>query len=91
MSPLFYAFQISETTERINIEKLKTHERIFFFQDIILFEDELSDNGDSNLSVKVVSLNIQEIIIIMVWSEAGKSITLKEVQIYSGRSILPFF
>ena len=31
-------------------------ERIHFYDDVLLFEDELSDNGTSILSVKVVSL-----------------------------------
>ena len=55
-SGLLLYFQISETTERINIEKLKAHERIHFFQDLLLFEDELGDNGDSNMNVKVVRI-----------------------------------
>ena len=45
-----------ETTERIDIEKLKQRERICFYDDIMLFEDELSDNGCSVLSVKIVSV-----------------------------------
>ena len=49
-------WQVLETTERIDIEKLKQRERICFYDDIMLFEDELSDNGCSVLSVKVVSV-----------------------------------
>ncbi|XP_059142040.1 TIP41-like protein isoform X2 [Physella acuta] len=45
--------KISPTTERINIENLKKKEPIHFYEDILLFEDELSDNGTSMLSVKV--------------------------------------
>lgn len=44
---------VSETSERIDIEKLKQRERICFYDDIVLFEDELSDNGCSVLSVKI--------------------------------------
>ena len=49
-------WQVLETTERIDIEKLKQRERICFYDDIMLFEDELSDNGCSVLSVKIVSV-----------------------------------
>ena len=45
-----------EASERIDYEKLKAQERIAFYADIILFEDELADNGAAILSVKIVSL-----------------------------------
>ncbi|CAG8479144.1 4358_t:CDS:2 [Acaulospora morrowiae] len=41
------------TTERINIEKLKIPEPILFYDEIILFEDELADNGTALLNAKV--------------------------------------
>jgi type 2A phosphatase activator TIP41 len=41
------------TDERINIEKLKIPEHISFFEEICLFEDELSDHGTSSLNVKI--------------------------------------
>ncbi len=41
------------TDERINIEKLKIPEQISFFEEICLFEDELSDHGISSLVVKI--------------------------------------
>lgn len=44
--------QIS-TDERINMEKLKIQETILFFDEVCLFEDELSDHGTANLSVKI--------------------------------------
>ena len=46
--------QVSETTERIDLEKLKVREKIHFYEDILLFEDELSDNGTSIMNVKIV-------------------------------------
>ena len=49
-------FQIEASDEKIDIEKLKVREKIHFYDDILLFEDELSDNGTSILSVKIVSL-----------------------------------
>ncbi|CAL1534867.1 unnamed protein product [Lymnaea stagnalis] len=45
--------KIVPTLERIDIEKLKQKEPIHFYEDILLFEDELSDNGTSLLNVKV--------------------------------------
>ncbi|CAG8679130.1 16824_t:CDS:1, partial [Acaulospora colombiana] len=41
------------TTERINIEKLKIPEPILFYDEIVLFEDELADNGTALLNAKV--------------------------------------
>ena len=41
------------TNERINMEKLKLPEQISFFEDICLFEDELSDHGTASLSIKI--------------------------------------
>jgi type 2A phosphatase activator TIP41 len=46
---------VSETTERINIEKLKVREKILFYEDMLLFEDELADNGTSVLNARMVS------------------------------------
>ncbi|KAM4721249.1 TIP41-like protein isoform 1-T2 [Rhinophrynus dorsalis] len=46
-------FKVVPTTERINTEKLKTREQIMFFEEVLLFEDELHDHGVSSLSVKI--------------------------------------
>ncbi|CAH1798915.1 unnamed protein product [Owenia fusiformis] len=45
--------KITETTERIDMEKLKVREKIHFFSDLVLYEDELADNGCSLLNVKI--------------------------------------
>ncbi|XP_043928282.1 TIP41-like protein [Protopterus annectens] len=45
--------KVNPTTERINTEKLKTREQIIFFEEVLLFEDELHDHGVSSLSVKI--------------------------------------
>lgn len=50
--------QISPTEDRINIDKLKVKEKIYFYDDIILYEDELADNGCAKLNVKMVSLSL---------------------------------
>ncbi|GIY65213.1 TIP41-like protein [Caerostris darwini] len=44
---------ILPTEERIDVEKLKVKSKILFYQDLILFEDELADNGTAQLSVKM--------------------------------------
>ena len=47
--------QVSETDEKIDYERLKVQEKILFFDEIILYEDELDDNGIAKLSIKIVS------------------------------------
>ncbi|KAM9302042.1 TIP41-like protein [Gastrophryne carolinensis] len=47
------ALKVVPTTERINTEKLKAREQIKFFEEVLLFEDELHDHGVSSLSVKI--------------------------------------
>jgi len=37
----------------IDYEKLKIHEKILFFDEVVLYEDELDDNGVTKLSVKM--------------------------------------
>jgi len=43
---------VMETEEKIDFEKLKKREKILFFDELVLFEDELADNGSAELSVK---------------------------------------
>lgn len=43
------------TDERLDIFKLMQKERILFYQDLTLFEDELHDHGIAACSVKIVS------------------------------------
>ncbi|KAM9765094.1 TIP41-like protein [Menidia menidia] len=45
--------RVSDTDERIDIERLKAREHIQFFEEVLLFEDELHDHGVSALSVKI--------------------------------------
>ncbi|XP_067350702.1 TIP41-like protein isoform X3 [Channa argus] len=45
--------KVKETAERINMEKLKAREQIMFFDEVLLFEDELHDHGVSVISVKI--------------------------------------
>ena len=41
------------TELKINYEKLKQQEKILFFDEVVLYEDELDDNGCTKLSVKL--------------------------------------
>ncbi|XP_016114372.1 TIP41-like protein [Sinocyclocheilus grahami] len=45
--------QVKPTAERIDMEKLRAREQIKFFEDVLLFEDELHDHGVSMISVKI--------------------------------------
>jgi len=47
------AFNNEVTDELINYEKLKIQEKILFFDEVVLYEDELDDNGCTKLSVKL--------------------------------------
>ncbi|EDO46678.1 predicted protein [Nematostella vectensis] len=47
------SLRIQPTTDRIDIEKLKVKEKIYFYEDLVLFEDELADNGTAKLNVKM--------------------------------------
>ena len=53
-----YSFQVESTDERIDMEQLKVKEKIYFYEDVILFEDELADNGISKLNVKMVKTKL---------------------------------
>ncbi|VEN53842.1 unnamed protein product [Callosobruchus maculatus] len=44
---------VTPTEERINIEKLKEKEKILFYQELMLYEDELHDNGISSCTIKI--------------------------------------
>lgn len=46
-------FQVEETEERIDYDRLKQQERIYFYDEVILYEDELADNGTAVLTAKI--------------------------------------
>ncbi|XP_070156261.1 TIP41-like protein [Polyergus mexicanus] len=46
-------FEVEETNERIDIDKLRQKDKIMFYHDLTLFEDELHDNGIAVNSVKI--------------------------------------
>ncbi|KAI3373382.1 hypothetical protein L3Q82_021932 [Scortum barcoo] len=49
--------KVTKTTQRIDMEKLKAREQIMFFDEVLLFEDELHDHGVSMISVKIAGKN----------------------------------
>jgi hypothetical protein len=50
-------FSITPTNTRIDLDKLRRRDKILFYHDLLLFEDELHDNGTAVCSVKIVSIN----------------------------------
>lgn len=48
-------FKVENTDLRIDLTKLMKKERILFYHDLTLYEDELHDHGISVCSVKIVS------------------------------------
>lgn len=59
-----FGFEVEETNERINMDKLRQKDKILFYNDLTLFEDELHDNGIAVNSVKIVSFFINSFLII---------------------------
>ena len=41
------------TDQQLDLERLRVREKILFFDEVVLFEDELADNGTAQLSVKI--------------------------------------
>lgn len=48
--------RFEKTDQQLNKFKLMQREKILFYHDLTLFEDELHDNGISSCSVKIVRL-----------------------------------
>jgi len=46
-------FTVTPTDTRIDLDKLRRREKILFYHDLLLFEDELHDNGTAVCSVKI--------------------------------------
>jgi hypothetical protein len=44
------------TKKKIDIERLKKQEPILFYEEIVLYEDELGDNGSARLHVRIVDI-----------------------------------
>ncbi len=46
---------VEPTADRIDYSRLREKERILFYDEVLLYEDELDDNGCTKLSCKIVS------------------------------------
>lgn len=89
------------TDERIDLDRLKVREQIMFFQEVLLFEDELHDHGVSTISVKIrvmptsffvlmrFFLRVDGVLIRVndtrLYHEAGKSFMLREFSMRESR------
>ena len=51
----WHPVQVECTDERIDLDRLRERERIHFYEEMVLFEDELADNGTASLTLKMVS------------------------------------
>src|SRR5690606_23250014 len=58
-----------KTTEKIDIEKLKQPDPILYYNELILYQDELSDNGDSSMSVKLVRYKNKAFVNMVIFRE----------------------
>lgn len=56
---------VTSTEERIDIEKLKLKEKILFYQDLMLYEDELHDNGIASCTIKIVRYTKESVLAII--------------------------
>lgn len=84
-------FQETETTERIDLSKLTSQEPILFYQDICLYEDELSDHGVAKLSVKVRAMRNNFFVLLRFFLRVDKVlIRMNDTRLYweSGKSYL---
>ncbi|KAK7907047.1 hypothetical protein WMY93_015659 [Mugilogobius chulae] len=93
--------KVTPTDERIDLDRLKVREQIMFFQDVLLFEDELHDHGVSTISVKIrvmptsffvlmrFFLRVDGVMIRIndtrLYHEAGKSFMLREFSMRESR------
>ena len=46
-------WRVEPTEQSLDMEKLKRQEPILFYDELTLYEDELADNGTSNLTLKI--------------------------------------
>ncbi|VDI22304.1 type 2A phosphatase activator TIP41 [Mytilus galloprovincialis] len=75
--------KVEPTTERIDLEKLKKRDKIMFYEDMLLFEDELADNGTSELNVKIRIMPSSFFILLRLFMRVdGVMIRVNETRIY---------
>jgi len=59
--------KIERTADKIDLERLKRPDPILFYDELILFEDELADNGISQLSIKLRVMPTCFFVLIRFW------------------------
>jgi type 2A phosphatase activator TIP41 len=52
-SPNECTWRVESTDQQLDLEKLKRQEPILFYDELTLYEDELADNGTSNVTLKI--------------------------------------
>lgn len=59
--------EVAASTHELDMDLLQRHDPVHWFDDVILFEDELHDNGISSLSVKVRVMPTFWLILLRGW------------------------
>eukprot|EP00164_Ancoracysta_twista_P002606 GFYU01003467.1.p1 GENE.GFYU01003467.1~~GFYU01003467.1.p1 ORF type:complete len:267 (+),score=78.37 GFYU01003467.1:152-952(+) len=93
--------RVEATEEEINMEMLKAREPMLYYDDVVLFEDELHDNGIASLSCKVrvmpscwfclmrFGLRVDGVLFRVVdtriFAEYGKDYVIREYQFREGK------
>lgn len=65
---------MEDTEETVNSELLKSKDPIQFYDEVILYEDELADNGSSIMKARIVIFKV--LIIIFIWIESHGDVFL---------------
>eukprot|EP01119_Soliformovum_irregulare_P011072 TRINITY_DN2749_c0_g1_i2.p1 TRINITY_DN2749_c0_g1~~TRINITY_DN2749_c0_g1_i2.p1 ORF type:complete len:232 (+),score=52.56 TRINITY_DN2749_c0_g1_i2:176-871(+) len=58
---------IEKTTEKIDVDRLKRPDPILYYSELVLYEDELADNGTSQLSIKMRVMPTCFFILMRLW------------------------
>lgn len=74
----------SETEDRIDLVSLQARDPILFFDEVVLYEDELADNGVSLLTVKVRIMPSCWFLLLRFWLRVdGVLMRLRDTRMYS--------
>ncbi|KAH7296732.1 hypothetical protein KP509_26G036700 [Ceratopteris richardii] len=77
-------FQWLETDEEIDLISLKARDPILFYDEVVLYEDELADNGVSLLTVKVRVMPSCWFLLLRFWLRVdGVLMRLRDTRMYS--------
>jgi type 2A phosphatase activator TIP41 len=71
------------TTEELDMELLKRRDPVYWFDNVLLYEDELHDNGISHVSVKVRVMPTFWLVLLRSWLRVdGVVVRVKDVRIF---------